>query len=481
MLSRTWSPYQEGIFAFIERGSGNAIVEGVAGCGKSTTIEEGFRRASGHRIVLSFNRAIAEEQKKRGVNASTFHSITYTAVTKDRRSYTVTQNKLHKLVNENLTGSRAEMYGAFITKLVGLGRQVGIGCLVDDTSEAWFELVEHHELEIDKKGATIEMGVELASELLGWSNKSKLFDYDDMLYCAVREGLTLPRYDFIFVDEAQDTNAIQRAILRKIIHPTSRIVAVGDPAQAIYGFRGADSESLNMIAHEFNCIRLPLTVSYRCPVSVVEHARQWVSHIEPAPLAPAGEVRSLGNKWENDIFGPRDLVVCRTTKPIVHLAYTLLRSGKPARIMGREIGQGLNSLIKRMEVQTLEELESNLEQYCTRESEKAIAKGQESKAEAIKDKVETILTLIHDLPETDRNLTRLQQTIESLFSSKSEAAVVLSTIHRAKGLEADTVYWLNSDECPAKWARRDWQKEQEVNLCYVATTRAKSTLVLIQE
>ncbi|HEY3473413.1 MAG TPA: ATP-binding domain-containing protein, partial [Anaerolineales bacterium] len=56
-----------------------------------------------------------------------------------------------------------------------------------------------------------------------------------------------------------------------------------------------------------------------------------------------------------------------------------------------------------------------------------------------------------------------------------------STIHKAKGLEADKVFWLNSSKCPSPWARQPWQLQQEYNLCYVATTRAKTTLVLIEE
>ena len=51
----------------------------------------------------------------------------------------------------------------------------------------------------------------------------------------------------------------------------------------------------------------------------------------------------------------------------------------------------------------------------------------------------------------------------------------------AKGLEADTVYWLGRSKCPSKWARQEWQKQQEANLCYVATTRAKKALVVIEE
>jgi superfamily I DNA/RNA helicase len=481
MLARTWSPYQEAIFAFVENGPGNAIIEAVAGSGKSTTLTECSMRARCSNVLLAFNKSIAEELKKRGVNARTFHSLTYTAVTHDRGVRHVEQNKLRMLVNDRLTGSRADMYGAYITKLVSLGRQMGIGCLIPDTADAWLDIIDHHELELDKKGATVETAVELASDLLGWSNAAQMVDFDDLLYLAVRDGIALPRFDFVFIDEAQDTNAIQRALVRKILSERSRVAAVGDPAQAIYGFRGADSESMNLIATEFGCTRLPLTVSYRCPTSVIEHARRWVSHIEAAPGAPAGSVQSLGDKWDNDLFQPNDLVVCRTTAPIVKLAYRLLRAGKPARIMGREIGQGLTALIKRMNVHNIDQLDENLTEYRTRESEKAKAKGQDSKAEAIRDKVETILCLLADLPEGERTVGKLLLTIERLFSGTSDQAVVLSTIHRAKGLEADTVYWLNSDDCPAKWARQDWQKQQEANLCYVATTRAKSSLVLIQE
>jgi superfamily I DNA/RNA helicase len=43
------------------------------------------------------------------------------------------------------------------------------------------------------------------------------------------------------------------------------------------------------------------------------------------------------------------------------------------------------------------------------------------------------------------------------------------------------VFWLNSSQCPAKWAKSEWQVQQENNLCYVAVTRAKQTLVMIEE
>lgn len=260
----------------------------------------------------------------------------------------------------------------------------------------------------------------------------------------------------------------------------SRLMVVGDSAQAIYGFRGADSNSLNLIAEEFDAIKLPLTVSYRCPTSVIEHARQWVSHIEAAPGAPTGSVTSLGDAWQPKDFKADDLVVCRTTRPLIALAYRLMQARVPVRIMGKEIGAGLKALVKRMNSNGIEDLVRRLENYTTREIEKAKAKKQDQKAEAIQDKSDCLYFLIRTLKETKRNVPGLHEVIDQLFSDRTNT-VILSTIHKAKGLEADTVYWLNSSKCPSKWARQPWQQEQERNLAYVATTRARKSLILIED
>lgn len=485
MLDRVWSVFQTAIFEFVTVGIGNAIIEAVAGSGKTTTIVEAMSRLplGVVAIFLAFNKAIAEELKRRGVNARTFHSLTYSPVMRYFGAHDVAQSKLRDLVEGNFTGLDARLYGTFCVRLVGLGRQAGIGCLVHDTPDEWLALVEHHDIELDSESAAIERGIELAAELLSLSNdacKRGALDFDDLLYQAVREGISLPRFDFVFVDEAQDTNAIQRAILRKIMSDGARLVCVGDPAQAIYGFRGADSESLSMIAQEFGCSKLPLTVSYRCPRAVVEYARQWVDHIEAAPTAEEGTVRKLA-RWDvTKDFKPGDLIVCRTTRPLIATAYAFLKARVPCRIMGREIGQSLKALVTKMNAKGIERLVEKLNAHTAREVEKAIAKNQESKAEAIRDKTDAVLCLIDGLPETDRTIPALLALIDSLFADVRNA-VVLATIHKAKGLEAERVFWLNRSQCPAKWARQPWQAEQERNLCYVAATRAKSELVTIEE
>ena len=480
---KNWSPYQESIFDFGVNGEGNAIIEAVAGSGKTTTMVEMIRRIHGKNVIfLAFNKSIADELKSRGVNARTFHSLVFSPVLKSRGAKAVTQDKLDRIIENVFSGQDRRMYGFFCKKLVGLARQAGIGCLIPGLQENWMDLVQLHDIELENEDATVERGIELASQLLSVSNGSSLVDFDDLLYFSVKDGISLQKFDMVVVDEAQDTNAIQRAILRKIMHKGSRLIAVGDPAQAIYGFRGADSESMNLIAAEFDCKRLPLTVSYRCPTSVIEHARKWVSHIEAAPNAQAGSVQ-VKEDWSPADFRVNDLVVSRTVKPMIELAYRCIQSRVPVQVMGRDIGQGLKSLIKKMNTTGIDRLIAKLNEYTKREVEKAIAKRKESLAESIQDKTDSVLFLIGTLGENERTVPALERLIDSLFDSKVES-VKLSTIHKAKGLEAKRVWWLNHESSQRKmafWARQEWQKQSERNLCYVAVTRSMDQLFLIEQ
>lgn len=483
-MTREWSTFQTAIFDHVETpDAGNLIVEAVAGSGKTTTIVEATKRCGDARVIfLAFNKSIATELKSRGVNARTFHSLVFNPALNLRRQRDASPNKMYDLTDSD-TGhweaDDARLYGTFVRKLVGLAKQVGIGCLVDDTEEEWVAIADHHDLELENDAADFATAIAWSRKFLAISNASPQIDFDDMLYLVVKEGVSLPKFDWVFVDEAQDTNAIQRAILRKIMRKDSRLVAVGDPAQAIYGFRGADSDSLGLIASEFEAKTLPLSVSYRCAQSVVNYARQWVGHILPAPTAPEGDVNIMGD-WHLGMLEPRDLVVCRNTKPIIALGYKMLKARKPVRILGKEIGEGLVKLIEKQKAKGVDRLVEKLTKYREREIEKAVAAKKPGKAAAVADKVDAILCLIDSMDENDRTVPALLDTIRTLFEDVRNATT-LCTIHKSKGLEADRVFWLNKSLCPSPWAKQPWQQQQERNLCYVATTRAKTSLFVVED
>ncbi len=484
-MSRVWSDKQDAIFSFATSGAGNAVVEAVAGSGKSTTMVEAIKRVLAKTpglstLFLAFGKRNAEDLKAKGVNARTFHSLCYSPVLRAKKLKEVKANKTRDMIDARFGDKEARMYGPFLLKLIGLGKNAGIGCLLPDTEQSWVELADHHNLELDHEDADFHTAIKYASELLSASNTAPMVDFDDLLYLAVKDGISLQKYDFIIVDEDQDTNAIQVAVIRKIMHAKTRLMVVGDRAQAIYGFRGAESDSMDKAVTEFSATQLPLTVTYRCPTEVVKYAHQWVKHIEAAPGAIEGSVQSLGDAWSVKQFVANDLVVCRTTAPLIGVAYKMLKARIPVQILGKDIGEGLKALIKRMNAKGIPALEGKIQAWRVREVEKARAKKDDNKMEQIRDKADCILFLIETLEETNRTVPALVEVIDGLFADKQNVTV-LSTIHKAKGAEAKTVYWLNSSKCPAKWATQQWQRDQEVNLCYVAATRAQEKLVLIEE
>jgi DNA helicase-2/ATP-dependent DNA helicase PcrA len=180
-------------------------------------------------------------------------------------------------------------------------------------------------------------------------------------------------------------------------------------------------------------------------------------------------------------MGAGSAILSRVTKPIVALAFKLIRQRVACRVEGREIGAGLKKLATRWKrPKTLLALDEQLEDYLDREVIKLLAKkGTEEKIQALTDKVETLRVLIDQCRiEGKDQLEDLYTVIDSLFGDNVTGMLVLSTIHKSKGREWERVYWLDrAGTCPSKWARQPWQAAQEINLMYVAATRAKAELI----
>jgi superfamily I DNA/RNA helicase len=91
---------------------------------------------------------------------------------------------------------------------------------------------------------------------------------------------------------------------------------------------------------------------------------------------------------------------------------------------------------------------------------------------ALEDKVETLLFLA----EMSDNIIDLKVKINSIFNDENGDGIILSTVHKAKGSEADKVFIIRPDLMPLP-SFRTWQAIQEQNLIYVAITRAKKELI----
>lgn len=355
-------------------------------------------------------------------------------------------------------------------------------------TNTYSRIAEHFDVTFDHKRAPQRIAeiIECAIEILKLSNnQTNVIDFDDMVYLPVFHKVRFWGYKWIFVDEAQDTNPARRALVRALLAPGGRVVAVGDRHQAIYGFTGADADSLDLIRKDFNACELPLTTTYRCPKSVVSFAQQWVSHIEAHESAPDGIVRQIEGvdllKQNNLTKGTA--ILCRNTKPLVRLAFWLIRNRIPCRVEGRDIGVSLVKLATRWSrTKTLDELDHALDEYLDREKTKLLAKKEELKAQAVEDRVDTLRVIIEDCQSQGKDsVEAVVEEIEKLFGDDIKNLLVLSTIHKSKGREWKTVYWLDrAGTLPSKYARQDWQIEQERNLMYVAATRAISELIEIE-
>lgn len=493
-----FSPQQDDVFNWARNGKGSALVVSVAGSGKTTTLVELVTRLSGSVAFAAYNTKIASEIKAKieargvgsNVRAGTFHSFGLGAW---RRVAPKVRVEEKKVINILRASEVPESYHAFVREAVSLAKQRAFGVLCPiESREAWLELVEHFDL---RESLTDDVGMDADQTLNDALDAAKKvfyksaemctteIDFDDMIFAPLYFNARMWQNDWVLIDEAQDTNPARRALAKKMLRPGGRLVAVGDPHQAIYGFTGADNDSLDIIRREFSCVELPLTVTYRCPKSVVSVARQWVSHIEAHESAPEGIVKMTTlPEWEKTWTELRntDAVLCRNTKPLVQLAYSMIRKGIPCHVEGKDIGKGLMALANKWKFRDLESLADRLSEYKVRETERLMAKGQEVKAEALADRIETLQVIIDSLP-SDSTSSDLYAQINKLFGDVAPGQpspnLTLSTVHKSKGREWERVYLLGrSSYMPSRYARQEWQLEQEINLMYVAVTRAKAEL-----
>lgn len=487
-----WSSYQLAIFEAIEKTTDSIIVSAVAGGAKTTTIIESIKHVPFTQsiIFLAFNKSIADELKRRitspNAKCMTLHSAGFAAWRKylggNSWSCKVDSGKTRGIFQTFDIDDRVR-YGSEITKLISIAKGMGLvpkersdefKGLVEDDDEVWEEMIDFYDLDRDA------CSIEIAREVLSMSLDAApgLIDFDDQLYCPVVTGAPFEKFDTIFLDESQDVNGIQAEIVDRMRKPTSRVIAVGDPHQAIYGFRGCLSDSMSKIKERFGCRSMELSVSYRCPKAIVKQAQQYVSHIQSHESALDGLVVEGVGRWPLKNFLPSDSILCRNTRPLIEIAFLLIRNKVSCRVLGRDIGAGLVRLVKKLKAFNVGDLVKKMRVHREKEARKFLAQGKEEKLAALDDKLDTLAVFV-DQVGIDAPVSELISAIEALFSDETMGRLTLSTIHKAKGLEFERVFILDPFLMPSKYARQQWQREQESNLAYVAITRAKRELYYV--
>jgi len=468
---REWSDFQKDIFRDIAKATDHTVVIARAGSGKTSTIVEGFRYLPKGKktLMVAFNKSIADELKQRApsyVDVMTLHSLGFRAIKQSFGNVILEQDKSRMIV-AGIIGEDYDLWelNQSICKCVSLCK----GFLFD-TPKGVDDLIDRFGIEIFDLSREVFIDHVLKTLAKAKSQK-QVIDFDDMIWFPFVYRLNVGKFDVVFVDEAQDLNAAQMAMVMSAVKPDGRIIAVGDPAQSIYQFRGADSEAMPNFINKLKAKTLPLSVTYRCPKKVVALAQEIVPDIVAHKDSPDGEVIDLDVGLLLKTVKPGDFILSRTNAPLIKHCMALLKAGVPANIQGRDIGANLIYFIKKSKAKTINAFITYVNNWKDQEIKRLLS--EKKNIEICEDKAECLLNLC----EGTLTIKDLKETIEKLFNDVADnAKVILSTVHRAKGLERDNVFILINT-----FRYGPEVVGEEANLYYVAVTRSKSKLYLVSK
>lgn len=519
------TPEQQAIIDAASARSESLMVSALAGCAKTTSI----RLLAPHLptksvLALAFNKKIATELEAvlpKHFQVQTMNSLGHRAFGQAiGKRLQIDGGKIGKLVTEYgkaLGDSLPSDEWANLRNLVNKARAAGLvlqrypearKALLPDDSFGWDTVADA--AGVDLTGELVDAARQILAKSCDQA-LAGLIDFDDQIYMSTMFKGLYPKFHTVLVEEAQDLSLLDHLQLKKVA--SSRLIVVGDPKQAIYAFRGADSSSMEKIRTLFpQWIDLTLSTTFRCPKKIVARQLSHAPGFNAAESAPEGEVLDWRHeeKWQlidnspwKDGAGvlhaelpkvtgqwfdigavPSISVICRNNAPLISLAFKLISKRIGINMLGRDFGKSLTTLVKKIEPREsapVEDFSRKLTEWSEREVRLARANDKEERVSGIHDRAESILAVI-DSGEVS-TVSDILSWLTELFEEK-KGQVTLSSGHKAKGLEWHTVIHLDPWRIPSKWARLamddgnnvPWQ--QEMNLKYVIETRAKHTLVL---
>lgn len=509
----TPTPEQARIVSSARDTKANLMVNAYAGCTKTSTLEMiGRAMPQVQALALAFNVKIKKELETRfpaSYQVMTLNGLGHRAWGKALgKKIVLEEKKLGNLITRLSKEAQLQLTGdqwSQVRQAVSTAMQWGLvpskfpqRGLVPDTPETWKDIFDSQMVEPGDLLLDFTRSVLLESVKMGFAGT---ISFDDQIYLSTMFGGIFPRFSLVLVDEAQDLSPLNHIQLRKVSPlPSDRLIVVGDPKQAIYAFRGADSESMAKIrALKQEWIDLPLTMTFRCPRIVVSRQQDHVPGFTAWERNAEGKFLKLGmmeaqdeeeGKWTwKDIEthktpGHGVAILCRNNAPLLSMAFKLIRQGTGVVMLGRDIGKGLVTLSKKilpLDTTPAPECAKLINQWLEHEVALAQANGKEEKIDGLQDRADCLHAVLEGSLCADAG--KLRSALANLFSAEV-GKVTLATGHKAKGLEWDTVIFLDPWRIPSKWAREaaldgdERQLIQENNLKYVIETRTKHTLIL---
>ncbi len=522
---------QKKIFDFFKHGEGHGIIDAVAGSGKTSTILNGVEHISNNKSILfcAYNKKIQTEiQNKINSNREVFVFTTYALGLKILRSnYSVfskrvDKSKYFKILNKKLEKDdhtkeykvRSDFTNAFDTiryiyysnkeanepdlfykefysnyyRLIDLVRYT---LTYSKPEKDFLSVIEKYAIDISldnkllckKYKEIIDISI---YEGIKQSLNNGSYDFADMIFLPnILKLFPKESFDILFIDECQDLSKAQLFTILKYLKPSEgRVFAVGDPFQSIYGFAGASPKSFDNIRKLLNPIDFKLSNCFRSSKTIVELASEIRSDISTSNKN-LGRIKEINYDELTNYLNLGDFVLSRNNSNLIELLFDLIKNDISCKILGKDdILKSIKELLPNAVFNNrrfYQNLPNHLE-ILKSKTEKKLSNNPANleKLQNLSDSIEVLIIAYHHCYNFSC-LEELFEYLEKLMNSSNPDSVLLSSIHKSKGLENKTVFILEYNKLPAiKETMLDWQKYQEKCLKYVAITRAKTNLFLVK-
>lgn len=478
-------------------------VNASAGTGKSTLLQAISHKLKhpGNHIFLAFTKAAqgVMQTKMPRANIKTTYSVGMSALMKAYGKLNV--NKF-KLANNYQT--LIEQYDFDLKYLSKVGKPYPDrdGYLAKDvykivTKSLLNCVVSEYEIQevaaqesfkvLEQDTAEMTWACIIAYELIRLGHKQmvddKVIDFNEMIAWAAMLPEVQPSvYQELFVDEAQDLSIAQIYLIEKMAAEDCQAVFVGDTYQSIYSFSGASGKSLKQLTESFNCIEMPLTVNYRCGRKIIEYAQEIDPQIEAYDGAPDGQILDMDDfdATEYAISNPGETwFLCRVNSHLIRLGLGLMSSGVKFKYQRNVLEDRLLGVVGHFEYthDSQSQARQNWGNFVPWIN-KQISVAKEKRNIDRMDILECVQVLFNKYRSDSP--AKFKTAIKRFFKAhSSKSKITLSTIHAAKGYEADTVIFWGTELVPHSMAASPVEIEQERNLDHIVRTRAINNLVRV--
>lgn len=448
----------------------NLMVNALAGTGKTTTLDM-IQAASPKKPVLclAFNKRIADEMKTRFPDTTTVRTLNgqgHAIWSQTVANIKLNAKKTGEIYKEQIAlvkgDDKKEIQSQYWPIMAAVERAKGIGYVPEGKYPHARRLVERSEFlggleeDLSPLAADFTDALLLASITAAYRG---YIDFNDQVYMPALFGGTFPRFPLVLVDEVQDLNPVNHAMLDKLIK--FRGVFVGDPYQSIYAFRGAVQSGMERLRTRFSAKELDLSVSFRCPEAIVKNVHWRVPHFKW--VKPGGSVEILSSA-DAGTFPEGSAIICRNNAPLFRTAFHLLASKRSVEVAGSDIGPKVIRQMQRIADDDdipRDRLLGLITDWETEQLTRTKSPGQ----------TRDLADCMRVFAGYGTNLRTAIAYAKHLF--EQQGTIKLLTGHKSKGLEFDEVFHLDP------WLIDDSHGEQELNLRYVISTRPKARLAEI--